>query len=305
MLSPGREGFAVAPDLVGGSTRVIPPRTFDFDRQVAVMAIVNRTRDSFHDGGQHFALPAAIEAADRAVALGADWVDIGAVPFSPHSREVSPDEELDRVLPLVRHLCGTGEVVVSVDTYRPEVAEAAVQAGAGVINDTSGLHDPRMAEVAARTGATLVIAHSLAPPRTPVPAPHYADLLGEVRDYLRSRVALALELGVRPEQIVIDPGHDLHKDTLHSLELTRRLAEVAEIPYPLLVSVSNKDFVHEVTGRSPGALTAGTVTALSVCIAAGARIVRVHDVETARAATAVMSALAGWHVPDGLRHNRG
>ncbi|MEJ2579344.1 MAG: dihydropteroate synthase, partial [Kineosporiaceae bacterium] len=287
-----------------GLVRVIGPRTFDFTREVAVMAIVNRTRDSFYDRGRHFALSDAIAAADRAVRLGADWVDVGAVPFSPHSAEVGAAEEIERLLPLVRHLVALGRVAISVDTFRPEVADACVRAGAHVINDTSGLRDPAMAEVAAGTGATLVITHTLAAPRVPVPAPQYGNVVDEVRDFLASRVAEAVRLGVRPEQLVIDPGHDLHKNTLHSLELTRRLAEIADLPYPLLASVSKKDFVQEVAGRQPVALTAGTVTTLAMCVAAGARVVRVHDVAAAKAAVTMISAVHGWHVPERLRHNR-
>jgi dihydropteroate synthase len=266
------------------------------------MAIVNRTRDSFHDQGRHFPLPAASAAVDRAVGLGADWVDIGAVPFSPHTRPVPAAEERELLLPVVRHAADRA-VVVSVDTFRPEIAEAAIEAGAHVINDTSGLRDPRMAEVAARTGAVLVITHCLAPPETVVRSPRYHDVAEQVRAFLAERIALALDLGVSADKLFIDPGHDLHKNTLHSLELTRRLDHVAALPYPLLVSVSNKDFVHEVTGRDPLALTAGTVTSLVACMSAGAQVLRVHDVASARAAVAMLSAIAGRTTPSGLHHN--
>jgi dihydropteroate synthase len=291
-------------ELCGGPIRTIGPRTYDFSRDIAIMAIINRTRDSFHDRGRHFSLSSALEAITRAVELGADWVDIGAVPFSPHAHNVEAREERTLLLPAIRHAVELG-VVVSVDTFRAEVAEAAVEAGAHAINDTSGLRDPGMADVVARTDAFLVITHSLAPPRTLVRSPRYRDVTEQVRGFLADRVEAARTEGVAAERLLIDPGHDLHKNTLHSLELTRRLDTVATLPYPLLVSVSNKDFVHEVTGSEPAALTAGTVASLVVCMGAGAQVLRVHDVASARAAAAMISAIEGRSLPRRLDHNMG
>ncbi len=225
--------------------RVIGGRSYDFARRVAVMAIVNRTPDSFHDRGRTFALEHATAAVRAAADAGADWIDIGGVPFAP-GPSVSAAEELDRVMPVVE--AARDLAVVSVDTYRPEVARAVIEAGAGVVNDTSGLRDPAMADAVAGTGAALVVTHSLAPPRTPYPSPSYDDVTAEVGAFLRQRVELALTRGVRPEQIIIDPGHDLNKNTRHSLELTRRLDEIAAIGYPMLAAVSNKDFIGETLG---------------------------------------------------------
>jgi dihydropteroate synthase len=280
--------------------QVIGGRKFDFDRQVAVMAIVNRTPDSFHDKGRTFALEPALAAVERAAAAGADWIDIGGVPFAP-GPEVSAAEELDRVLPVVttaRELA-----VVSVDTFRPEVARAVIEAGAGVINDTSGLRDPAMADAVAGTDARLVITHSLAPPRTLWPSPHYDDVTVEVGAFLRERVALALARGVRPEQIIIDPGHDLNKNTLHSLELTRRLDEIAAIGYPMLAAVSNKDFIGETLDAPQQQRLAGTLAAVVFCILHGARIVRVHDVAATVDAVRMTEAMLGWRPPAYTRHN--
>jgi dihydropteroate synthase len=280
--------------------RVIGGRSFDFDRRVAVMAIVNRTPDSFHDRGATFALEHALGAVRAAASAGADWIDIGGVPFAP-GPEVSAAEELDRVLPVVE--AARELAVVSVDTYRPEVARAVITAGAGVINDTSGLRDPAMAEAVAGTGATLVITHSLAAPRTLHPSPQYEDVVGEVTGFLRERVELALSRGVRPEQIVIDPGHDLNKNTYHSLELTRRLDEVAEIGYPMLAAVSNKDFIGETLDVAHQDRLAGTLAAVVFCILRGARIVRVHDVAAAVHAVRMTEAMLGWRPPLAARHN--
>jgi dihydropteroate synthase len=280
--------------------RVIAGRSFDFSRQVAVMAIVNRTPDSFHDRGRTFGLERAVEAVRAAADAGADWIDIGGVPFAP-GPEVSAAAELDRVLPVVA--AARDLAVVSVDTYRPEVARAVIEAGAGVINDTSGLRDPAMAEAVAGTGATLVITHSLAAPRTPHPSPAYDDVTAEVVRFLRDRVALALSRGVRPDQIVIDPGHDLNKNTYHSLELTRRLDEVAAIGYPVLAAVSNKDFIGETLDAGGPDRLAGTLAAVVFCILRGARIVRVHDVRAAVDAVRMTEAMLGWRPPAYVRHN--
>jgi dihydropteroate synthase len=282
------------------SVRKIGNRSFDFGRQVAVMAIVNRTPDSFHDKGSTFALERAVAAVERAAAAGADWIDIGGVPFAP-GPEVSAAEELDRVLPVVTR--ARDLAVVSVDTFRPSVAAEVIKAGAGVINDTSGLRDPEMADAVAGTDAQLVITHSLAPPRTAWPRPHYDDVTLEVAGFLRERVKVALDRGVRPDQIIIDPGHDLNKNTLHSLELTRRLDEIAAVGYPMLAAVSNKDFIGETLDVAQQSRLSGTLATVVFCILHGARIVRVHDVPATVDAVRMTEAILGWRAPAYTRHN--
>jgi dihydropteroate synthase len=264
------------------------------------MAIVNRTPDSFHDKGRTFALESAVKAVRAAAEAGADWIDVGGVPFAP-GPEVSAAEEIDRVLPVVE--AARDLAVVSVDTFRPEVARAAIAAGAGVINDTSGLRDPAMADVVAGTDAQLVITHSLAAPRTLWPSPKYDDVTGEVRAFLENRVETAESRGVLAEQIIIDPGHDLNKNTYHSLELTRRLDEIAAIGYPLLVAVSNKDFIGETLDAPQQERLAGTLASVVYCVLHGARIVRVHDVRATVDAVRMTEAIMGWREPAHLRHN--
>jgi dihydropteroate synthase len=282
------------------NVRVIGKREFNFSCQVAVMAIVNRTPDSFHDRGSTFALDHALDAVTRAAGAGADWIDIGGVPFAP-GPEVSAAEELDRVLPVV--VAARELAVVSVDTYRPSVAAEVIKAGAGVINDTSGLRDPAMADAVAGTDAQLVITHSLAPPRTLWPSPRYDDVTAEVAAFLRDRVKIALDRGVRPDQIIIDPGHDLNKNTLHSLELTRRLDEIAAVGYPVLAAVSNKDFIGETLDAAQHDRLPGTLAAVVFCILHGARIVRVHDVAATVGAIRMTEAMLGWRPPSYTRHN--
>ncbi|MRX44139.1 dihydropteroate synthase [Agromyces kandeliae] len=282
--------------------RRIGPREFDFASQVAVMAIVNRTPDSFYDRGATFALDRAVEAAHAAVADGADWIDVGGAKFAP-GPPIPVDEEADRVVPVVAALAGSG-AVVSVDTFHPEVARRAIAAGAHVINDTTGIHDPAMADVVADSDATIVITHSLAAPRTPHPMPRYGDVVAEVAAFLRDRIDLARAHGLPEERIVIDPGHDLNKNTLHSLELTRRLDEIAAVGPPLLVALSNKDFVGESLGRRDRRdRLAGSLAAAVYCIGRGARIVRVHNVRETVDAVRMVEAIEGWREPAFLEHN--
>ena len=282
----------------------IGAHTVDFRNRVALMAIINRTPDSFYDAGRTFGLEAAVGAALQAVDDGADWVDIGGVPFAP-GPALDADEEAARVVPVIRSVRERSDVMISADTFLPAVAEAAIEAGATVINDTTGLSNPDLARVAADAGVHLVITHSLAAPRTAYPRPQYQDVVAEVAEFLHRRSGYAQELGVPPEKIIIDPGHDLNKNTLHSLELTRRLAEIAALGYPVLAAVSNKDFVGETlnapkTDRVEGSLAAGVASIMN-----GARILRMHNVPAASAAIRMTEAILGWRAPEYLRHNMG
>lgn len=266
------------------------------------MAVINRTPDSFFDHGATFALDRAVTAALRAAEDGADWVDIGGVPFG-RGPAVSVAEEIDRVAPVVEAIAAASEVVVSVDTNSAAVARAAIDAGAAVINDTSGLGDPEMAAAVAARDATLVITHSVGPPRVEKPAAHYDDVVGEVIAFLRERMRGAVAAGIPAERIILDPGHDLDKNTLHSLELTRRLDEVVAIGQPVLVAVSNKDFVGEVLGAEKADRLEGSLAAMVACILAGARIVRMHDVPAAVRAVRMTEAILGLREPVRLEHN--
>ncbi|KAE8763240.1 dihydropteroate synthase [Georgenia thermotolerans] len=267
------------------------------------MAIVNRTPDSFHDRGATFALDRAVDRALAAAAAGADWVDVGGVPFSADAARVDEAAELDRVLPVVEAVRARSDVVLSVDTARAEVARRCLAAGADVVNDTSGLRDPAMAEAVAAAGATVVIAHSLAGPQGVLRRPRYRDVVAEVAAFLRRRVAEAVRRGVAPSRIVVDPGHDLNKTTAHSLELTRRLGEITALGPPTLVAVSHKDFVGETLGRAPGGRLPGSLAAAVWCIAQGARIVRAHDVAATVDAVRMTEALLGLRSPTLARHN--
>ena len=278
--------------------RVLAGRCFDFSREVAVMAIVNRTPDSFYDKGKTFALDQAVAAARAAILDGADWVDIGGVPFA-RGTEVTVADEIDRAVPVVEALRGCG-TVISVDTFRAEVARRTIAAGAHVINDTSGLRDADMVNIAADSDASLIITHTLPMPRSG--RPRYPDVVAEVAAFLRAQLAFAIGCGLPAERIIIDPGFDLDKHTLHSLELIRRLHEIAALGLPVLAAVSNKDFVVETLG-GPSRRLEGSLAAAIACVLAGARIVRAHEVAATVAAVRLTEAILGFRSPAFIRHN--
>jgi dihydropteroate synthase len=278
-------------------TSVLP----DSER-VAVMAVINRTPDSFYDRGTTFALDAAVTAALTARAEGADWVDIGGVPFG-RGPAVSVEEEIDRVAPVIERIRAESDVVISVDTSSAAVARAAIEAGAHVINDTSGLGDAQMAGVLAASDAHLVITHSVGPPRVEKPAARYDDIVADVTLFLQDRVARAEAAGVPRERLIVDPGHDLDKNTLHTLELTRRFDEFGVLGLPLLAAVSNKDFVGESIDAPQGQRLEGSIAAMVVCILKGARVVRMHDIPQSVAAVRMTEAILGLRDPVRVEHN--
>ncbi|NRQ37446.1 dihydropteroate synthase [Nonomuraea sp. NN258] len=267
------------------------------------MAIVNRTPNSFHDQGRTYELESAVSAARNAVAAGADWVDIGGFAFSAAQATIGVEEEIDRVCPVIAEVRAATDAVISVDTHRPAVAKAAIGAGADVINDTNGLREPGMAEVAAECGASVVVTHSVGGPGKRVFRPSYTDVVAEVAEFLRERVEAALKAGIAPDKIIIDPGHDLNKNTFHSLELTRRLEEITAIGYPTLVALSNKDFIGETIDRPQGERKEGTIAVNVVSILKGARILRVHDVAATVASVRMTEAVLGWRTPVAPSHN--
>jgi dihydropteroate synthase len=256
----------------------------------AVMAVLNRTPDSFFDQGATYDFGAALDSASRAVAAGADIVDIGGVKAGPGDA-VDAAEEIRRVADLVaavrrRH----PDLVISVDTWRAEVGAAVAAAGADLINDAWGGVDPTLAQVAARHGIGLVCAHAggLAP-RTGPHRPAYADLAGDVIGSVCAQADRAVAAGVRPDAILVDPAHDFGKTTWQSLEITRRLPELCATGWPVLVALSNKDFVGETLGLPASQRSEGTLAALAVCAWLGARVFRVHDVAAARRALAAVT----------------
>ncbi|WP_371785317.1 dihydropteroate synthase [Streptosporangium subroseum] len=263
--------------------------------EFAIMAVVNRTPDSFFDRGRTYGFAAALDAVNGAVDGGADIVDIGGVKAGPGD-EVSPAEEIRRVADLVaavreRH----PQLIISVDTWRAEVGEVVAEAGADLLNDTWGGVDPDLARVAAKHGIGLVCAHAgRVAPRT---RPHriaYADVVADVIGHTADLADRAVAAGVPRESILIDPAHDFGKNTWHSLEVSRRLHEMVATGWPVLVAVSNKDFVGETLGGLPvDERHAGTLATLAVSAWQGARVFRVHDAASARTALATVAKLRG------------
>ncbi|MFF4171369.1 dihydropteroate synthase [Streptomyces sp. NPDC001744] len=267
-----------------------------------VMAIVNRTPDSFYDRGATFLDEPALARVERAVAEGAAIVDIGGVKAGP-GEEVSAEEEARRTVGFVAEVRRRHpDVVISVDTWRAEVGEAVCEAGADVLNDAWGGVDPRLAEVAAKYGAGLVCTHAGgAEPRT---RPHRVEYEDVMADVLRVTVGLAeraVELGVRRDGIMIDPGHDFGKNTRHGLEATRRLGEMTETGWPVLVSLSNKDFVGETLDLPVRERLLGTLATTAVSAWLGARVYRVHEVAETKQVLDMVASIAGHRPPAAAR----
>ena len=278
-------------------------RPFDLSRRVLVGAVVDVTPDSFHRPGTTFRFEDALAACRLAEEEGADWLDLGGVAYAPGAW-VPASEELDRLLPVVAAAAERTGLVISVDTMRADVAREVIAAGATIVNDASGLKDPAIADVAAETGAGLIVTHAGDGPGTPSLRPSYDDVTAEVVGFLRRQVRFCLDRGVRPEQLVVDPGIDLHKNTYHSLELVRRMDELTELGYPVLAAVSNKDFVGEAIGelRSEDRLEGSLATTVA-CILQGARLVRAHDVRATVRAVRMTEVLLGMHRPALALHN--
>jgi dihydropteroate synthase len=266
--------------------------------EFAVMAIVNRTPDSFFDRGATFAEDAALRAVEDAVGSGADLIDIGGVKAGPGAT-VDAGEEIRRTVPTVAAVRRRfPDVLISIDTWRAEVAREAVGAGADLINDTWAGADPGLAEVAAATGAGLVCSHAggLAP-RTRPHRVSYDDVLADVRDTVTALAGRAVELGVRRDGIVVDPTHDFGKNTWHSLELTRRLGELVDAGWPVLVALSNKDFIGESLDLPVGDRLEGTLAATAVSAWQGARVFRAHQVRETRRVLDMVAAIRGDRPP--------
>ncbi|MEV4661021.1 dihydropteroate synthase [Micromonospora echinofusca] len=272
-------------------------RTFGPD-ELVVMAIVNRTPDSFFDRGATFAQDSALRAVERAVGEGAEIIDIGGVKAGPGA-EVDVAEEIRRTVETIAAVrAAFPDVVISIDTWRAEVAVEAVEAGADLLNDTWSGADPALAEVAARTGAGLVCSHAggLAPRTRPHRAA-FPDVVADVLTTVTGLAERAVALGVRADGILIDPAHDFGKNTRHSLEITRRLGELSGTGWPLLVALSNKDFIGETLDLPVAERLEGTLAATAVSAWLGARVFRAHQVRPTRRVLDMVASIRGDRPP--------
>jgi dihydropteroate synthase len=269
-------------------------RTFELGGRPLLMGIVNATQDSFADGGDHPTLEARVAHGAALLAAGADLLDVGGESASGHFPAVGAEAEIERVVPLIVRLTSELGAVVSVDTYKPAVAEAAIAAGAVLVNDVSGLRDPEIAAVCARTGAGLVLMHTRVDPKGTLLDPaRYDDVVADVAEFLRDRMRVAGGQGVAPEQILLDPGPDFAKTPAQTVAVLRALGSLRELGRPLLLAASNKDFVGAITGRPVRERLAGTLAAVAQGVNAGAAVLRVHDVAAVADFLRVRAVLRG------------
>lgn len=281
---------------IGGTVLDLPRRRLDFQTGFAVMAIVNRTHDSFY--AHHAGFGEALDHAQRMIDEGADVIDVGGVKAGP-GEDVTTAEEIQRVAPFVAALRDLdASVLISVDTFRAGVAGAALDAGADIINDTSGMQDPAMLDVLATREAGYVAMHmGGAPRRRPYRPSYVPDVTTAVVEHLTTLTARLEEAGVPRTRVIVDPGHDFNKNTWHSIEVTRRLPEIAALGHPVLVALSNKDFIGEsiaapIDGRVNASLAAAVFSVLR-----GAHLVRVHEVAATVEALAMTATLLGMRPP--------
>lgn len=263
-----------------------------------VMGIVNITPDSFSDGGKHDTLEAAVAHGVLLAGQGADILDVGGESTRPGADEVPVEEELRRVVPLVRRLREATSLPISVDTYKPEVMRAAVEAGAGMINDIYGLRQEGALDAAAALGVPVVLMHMLGEPRSMQAAPRYDDVVGEVHRFLAERLFAAEMAGIPKKRLIVDPGFGFGKDTQHNLALLAQLERFADLGVPVLAGLSRKRSIGEITGRDvPRERVAGSVAAHLIAAQRGAMLLRVHDVAETVDALKVWNAVVAQPMP--------
>jgi dihydropteroate synthase len=289
-------------DLPRTPALVLRGRSFDASRP-AVMAIINRTSDSFFSGNRHADLDSAKRALDAAVEAGADIVDVGGVRAGQDGEVVTAEQEIERVVPFLEHArAAHPDVVLSLDTWRSEVAAEAGRHGLDLVNDTWAGNDPELVHVAARTGAGVVCSHTGGlPPRTdPVKVTYGPDPLDVVRDVLRTLAEgarTAQQAGIPDERILIDPKIDFGKTTVHSLEVLRHTADLAQLGFPILQALSRKDFVGESLGLEADDRLEGTLAATAVAAWLGATVFRAHDVRATRRVVDMVAVIRGDRMP--------
>lgn len=267
------------------------PHTVDCSERTRVMGIINVTPDSFSDGGRFFDPEVAVARGVEMVGEGADMLDVGGESTRPGSEAVSTEEEGRRVLPVIKRLAAEVEVPVSVDTRRAEIAEAATEVGATIVNDVTAGKDPRMFDLVRGSGAGMVLMHMRGEPATMQQMTDYDDVVREVRDYLAGRVAAAVAAGIPAESLCVDPGLGFAKTEEQSLRLIRETHALLSIGRPVLVGPSRKSFIGWALDLPVGQRLEGTLAAVAYAVARGAHVVRVHDVAEAARAVRVTDAI--------------
>ena len=262
--------------------------TLRFEKTL-IMGILNVTPDSFSDGGRFNTLEVAVAHAKQLVTDGADIIDIGGESTRPGSEPLSEKEELSRVLPLITCLENELNVPLSVDTYKPGVAEACLQAGAHLINDITGLTNPRMQQVVATHDVPVVMMHMLGTPKMMQQNPVYQDVIGEIHTFFQLQIKTAKKAGVT--QLIIDPGIGFGKTLHHNLQLLKHLERFTDLGYPLMIGPSRKSFIGTITGLPVNDRLEGTLAAVTIAVQNGANIIRVHDVKQCKRALQVIDAI--------------
>lgn len=275
-------------------------RRLEFGRRPLLMGVLNVTPDSFSDGGKFLEPQAAVDHAWRLAAEGADILDIGGESTRPYAQPISADEELRRVMPVLEALAGRISIPISIDTYKAAVAREALRAGAEILNDITALRgDPAMLPLAVETGAAVCLMHMQGTPQTMQDNPHYADVVGEVYDFLRVRRDAALAAGIQPERIAVDPGIGFGKQLEHNLALLQNAWRLHGLACPVLVGPSRKRFIGQVLGDLEADRRWGTIGAALALARQGVQILRVHDVALVRQALVVFESAGGMDGPIG------
>ena len=262
--------------------------------RTCIMGILNVTPDSFSDGGRFLDPERAVEKARRMAEEGADIIDVGGESSRPGSDRITADEELARVMPVIKALKGAVDVPISVDTYKSEVAREALAAGALIVNDITALRgDARMAATVAEFDAGVVLMHMRGRPSDMQEDPFYYDVIGEISSYLEESIEIAAEAGIDPEKIIVDPGIGFGKTMEHNITVLRDLEDLADLAKPIMVGTSRKSFLGAITGKEPGGRIFGTAASCALAILKGAAIIRVHDVAEMRDVARVSDAIKG------------
>ena len=260
--------------------------------RVLIMGILNVTPDSFSDGGRFVDPIAAVDQAQRMIGEGADIIDIGGESTRPGTSYVNEEEEIARIRPIVEALGKRTDIPLSIDTRKAAVAQVALDLGAAIVNDVSALQDDaRMAQVIEESGAGVVLMHRQGHSATMQDAPHYEDVVGEVKSFLAERVALAQSRGIPPDHIIIDPGIGFGKTCNQNLKILAQLGEIVKLNQPLMVGLSRKGFIGELTGKPVAEREMGNAAAMAMAVWQGAHILRVHDVAAMKDSIRVAQAL--------------
>ncbi len=263
---------------------------YDLHARTYIMGVLNVTPDSFSDGGKHFKFEAALKRGLEIVEAGADFIDVGGESTRPGADDVPIDEEIKRVIPVIEKLAKSTQVPISIDTYKSEVAERALDAGAVIVNDISGLHfDQRMADIVNRKKASIILMHIKGTPKTMQMHPEYQNVVEDICTYLQEGIRLANDKGI--EQIIIDPGIGFGKTVGHNLEIIKHLKKFKRFGYPVLVGPSRKSFIGKILDLPVDERFEGTAAAVAVAVINGANIVRIHDVKEMKRVTQIVDAI--------------